>query len=177
MSKWTKFMPDGKGGYDAFSDWSLGNEVIYRNSSFLTKIFFGLPFAIVTPVLMLLIYPITDVLGKLENIITSIIISFVFLLDFWFGGPLWILFETSGTSGAHEWLAALHASLIAVNIILYFATPRLDGLIDFNELTFVYFIAVGLLIYFILFPIFDGNMDAANAPMYMLKELYNAMLE
>lgn len=165
MSKWTKFIPDGKGGYDAFEDWGMGEEVMYQGGwKIITAIFGGFFFSLIAAPVLLLIYPMDSHRHRYEITIAGIIMTVMFLLDYLFGGIMWALFTHEGNANlisALEFFAALNTSLLVVYIILYFGYKEITSALPEITPSPIFWGAIIALVYFVLYPLFD-KMLAGN---------------
>ena len=163
MSKWSKFMPDGKGGYNSFEDWGMGEEIMYQGGwKIVTAIFGGLFFSILIAPLLLFIYPLDSHTHRYQFTIFGIIMTIIFLLDYFFGGLMWALFTHEGDANlisAFEFFAALNASLLVIYIILYIGYRQITSLLPEITPSPLFWGSIIALIYFVLYPIFDGMLS------------------
>jgi hypothetical protein len=186
MSNWTKFIPDGKGGYNSHSNWNLGNEIIYQGAwKIIFLLIFGIVFSTIIPVFVLLMYPFTDTRGQYENIIVGGLVSLIFLLDFWFGGLSWIFCETLIKNGVesgpsiHTWVACVNASLLVINIGLWFINHKVSPRVDMGDNTmFLFYLFIVVIIYWFLYPMFDSFLEGTRAtePIGFFKSIYTDVM-
>lgn len=182
MSNWTKIISDGKGGFDAFENWNLGNEIIYQGAwKIIFALLFGLIFSSVIPIVLLFIYPYEKVKAQYENIAIGVLVSLLFLLDFWFGGFSWIFFSIwfeNGMESAiniHTWFACLNGSLMITGIILRFTNHYVSPNVDMvGPSKTIFYGVIIVLTYFLLYPVFDSFMGPtrADSPIWFLEEIY-----
>lgn len=165
MSKWTKFMPDGKGGYNAFENWGMGDEVMYQGGwKIITAIVGGLFFSIIATPLLLFLYPLDSHRHRYEITVAGLIMTTVFILDYLFGGVMWALFTHEGSENlisAFEFFAALNASLLVVYIILFVLFRQITSMLPEITPSPIFWGAIIALVYFVLYPLFD-TMLAGN---------------
>jgi hypothetical protein len=178
MSKWTKFIPDGQGGFDAISDWGLGHEVVYQGGwRIIFGVMFGFVFGMLFPIIAIICYPFTNTRNRIVLVSSGILVSVLFLLDYWLGGPLWMLFTASDTVEGHKWFATVGASSLVILVVLWFLTPRLGDNFDILNGGQIYFIVIGVLIYFVLYPFFDSLLESTRADyvIFFLEETFNEL--
>ena len=160
MSKWTKFMPDGKGGYDAFDDWNLSSEFLYRSGgNILSIILVGIIFSILVSPICMLIYPLCSNKERFDYSVGCLVTSVLFLLDYFCGGIFWYAFMNPDNPTTVEWfefLATLHASLIVIWVLLLFNFKTIVRVLPEISGNPIFWGAVIALIYFVLYPLFDG---------------------
>lgn len=160
MSKWTKFMPDGKGGYDSFDDWNLSSEFLYRSGgNILSMVLVGIIFSILLSPICMFIYPLSSNKERFEYGVACIITSFLFLLDYFFGGILWYAFMNPDNPTTVEWfefLATLHISLIVVWFLLLINFKEIVNVLPQSRPNIIFWLGVVGLLYFVLYPLFDG---------------------
>jgi hypothetical protein len=175
MSKWTKLIPDGKGGFDAFEGWNLGLEILYQGA---WKLIFGFAFAIVfgalMPLLLFITYPFATEKGRKTNIAISIVASLVYLLDFWLGGVIWTMFGGVESAAFLGWFAQLNLTLLCLNVICWFISAEFYEKIAFTFSTVIFYVAIFLIGYNFIWPLFDGIAGSiSDTPLWFLEGLFN----
>ena len=94
--KWTKVIPDKKGGFNVFDNWTNGDDLGSAILPFIFKIPLLLLFGLLVPGLMWLIAPFESDEKIVQNRNFGIVAAIITTLDFTFGGPIWMIL--SGTS-------------------------------------------------------------------------------
>ena len=160
MGKWTKFMPDGKGGYDVFDNWSLSSEFLYRSGgNILSIILVGILFSILIGPICMFIFPLCSNKERLEYSVGCIVTSALFLIDYFFGWILWYAFINSENENVIRWfefLATLHLSLIVIWIIILFNFKQIINFLPEITPNVLFWGIVFGIVYFVTYPLFDG---------------------
>ena len=95
--KWIKILPDGRGGYNIFKDWTTGHELAGKILPLILLLPVLLVIGLVFPGLMWLWGPTELDKKLLPNTVNGLILSALTLLDFSFGGPVWTIVNNSET--------------------------------------------------------------------------------
>lgn len=131
--KWYKTFSDGKGGFNTF-EWNLGDIFTYGIINILVMLAIGLIFLAILPFLLVIILPFCGVKNMRINIVVSIILSTLFIIDYSVGGIFWDVFNNSDYSiELHKEIATFHASLIVMNFILFITAKNLANELSFEK--------------------------------------------
>lgn len=127
--KWFKSFSDGKGGFDTF-EWSLGDSIVSYLIGVLFMLLVIIVLLIVLPIILVFIHPYCSVKGMRITNVVSIVLSSLFLIDYTIGYRLWEAFNgTPYLISIHNDLAAIHVSLIIINLVLFVGAENV-----FNEI-------------------------------------------
>lgn len=160
MLNFSKFKPDGKGGYDYYDEWKVSDEFMDGIGG---RIFAGVGAAVFLSILIspicMFIYPLSSNRDRYSYHIGGIVASSLFLIDYFNGGILWHVFTNPKDEmliGWFEFLATLNASLIVIWVLLLINFRTIVNVLPEITGNIIFWGFVVGLIYFVLFPIFDG---------------------
>lgn len=119
--KWTKILPDGKGGYNVFDNWTHGDEMMRKVVPIILFLPIILTFSLFLPAVLWFIIPLNYTKENHENTYLGLGVSLLFFLDYWLGGPLWSVFHITEHLSAFYFFGALHIMFSIINIIRLFA--------------------------------------------------------
>ena len=115
--KWTKVMPDGKGGYNIFDNWTNGDDLGSAILPFIIKIPIFLVFGLLLPGILWLIAPLESEDKMVSNTISGIVASVITLLDFSLGGPIW-MFLSEDLTNVYVFFGTLNLAFLFGNLII-----------------------------------------------------------
>jgi len=177
MAKWTKILPDGKGGFDVWDNWDLTDEFMQNYGM---KWFGGLllaaVFSLFMPVLILFSYPMDSHKGRIANLITALIVSVVMILDFYGGGLLWCWLH-SDLLWVFEFAVTVNLSLMVITIFLLVFSNRISPLLEEGVINIFFYLVIISVVYGILYPMLDGLVvgHGATEPAKILEFLYEKL--
>ena len=172
--KWTKILPDGKGGYNVFKDWSLGDDAMMVIWPIILKVAIGFLMSLFLPAILWVLIPLEYTKQNVEHTIVSLIVSLLFFLDYWFGGIIWHLFVSSQNLTAYHFFGALHIVFVLINVIRLYL--YLYKGVEVSPVI-IFAVAIGLM-YFK----YDGLTKAAEnmrseTPMSFIADVHNEYME
>ena len=139
--KWTKVIPDGKGGLNIFDDWTNGDRLGSAILPFLIRIPLLLLFGLLLPGITWLIAPFESDEKIVQNRKASIVASTLTTLDLAFGGPIW-MFLSENTSHIHIFFGALNLAFlfgdITVTVFYNRGITLVPNVLLFTQVVFVY---------------------------------------
>lgn len=128
---WFKSFSDGKGGFNTF-EWSLAEGATNGIFGILLMLVFFVIFLMIIPILLIFTYPFASEVNKRITCVVSIIMSTLFLIDYSIGYVLWDAFNSGIMISVHKSLANIHATLIILNVFLFFMAKPIHIEIDYN---------------------------------------------
>lgn len=177
MGKWTKILPDGRGGFDVWKDWTLADEFMQNyGMRWLGGAILAVLFSLFMPVLIMFSYPMDSHKGRIANMITGLIVSVIMVLDYFGGGLVWCWLH-SDLMWLFELGVTINLSLFVVQIILLVFANQISPLIEEGVINPIFYIAVILVVSYILFPMLDGIVvgNAATEPATILTNIFESL--
>ena len=118
--KWTKVMPDGKGGYNIFDNWTNGDDLGSALLPFILRLPLIMLFSLLIPGILWIIAPLEEERELRTNTIIGILASILTLLDFSLGGPMWTILSDNGAeiSAGHMFFGTINLAFLFCNIVV-----------------------------------------------------------
>lgn len=139
--KWTKIIPDKKGGFNVFDNWTNGDNLGSAILPFLIRIPLLLLFGLLLPGIIWLIAPFESDEKIVQNRKASIVAAVLTTLDLAFGGPLW-MFLNENTAHIHIFFGALNLAFlfcdITVTVFYNRGITLVPNVLLFIQLVFLY---------------------------------------
>lgn len=115
--KWTKVIPDGKGGFNIFDDWTNGDDLGSAILPFIIKIPLFLFLGLLLPGIIWLIAPFESDKNIVKNRKTGMVAAIIATLDFSLGGPIW-MFLSDDLSYVYIFFGTLNLMFLFGDIII-----------------------------------------------------------
>lgn len=166
--KWTKILPDGKGGYNVFDNWTHGHEMMRAILPLILLIPVILVFTLFLPLILWILIPGEYVKTNHEHTFVALGLSFLFFLDYTLGGLLWVAFNCQGLTTAWHFFGALHIVFIIINLI------RLKFYYELIEISApIVIVGAALLMYF-GYGVFSSIAEfmSSDTPCFWIEEYY-----
>lgn len=170
MSKFTRILPDGEGGYRVFENWTTGNDTFMKIFPLLLVIPLILFFGLISPLIFWLLIPLSYVKDNHENTIWALVISFLIFLDFTFGGIVWMAFNLNKLFTAFYFFGALQIVSVIINLVRLYLYTKRDG-----ELPIVLVFGIFIILMYFGYDMFShiAEVTSSDTPLFWFEEWYN----
>ena len=178
--KWLKSFPDGRGGFDSM-EWDMGDVGMEYVFNIFKYIFFGFfIYWFFAPLVLFLLPAENHKENRVGLIKIGIASGVILLLDYWFGGFLWLFFNLGEGEPTHlhvlHWVVALNFGVVFVLILCLWLDKELNGFYEAIDDNFFMALQFNLIfwplsIYYILpgfMPIVIDTMS--SEPIFFLRE-------